>query len=196
MTKQQQRQKANDARNAQRDKTQLSKIICKKFITQSSYQQAQTVMWYLHCRSEVKTFEAVSAQLRGKKTLVIPFCTKDQKGENKLGLWKLEDLSELMPGTWGILEPPKSRWNDKDKLVLPEDLDLIMVPGLAFDLKGGRLGNGAGYYDRLLQKVRPDTLLTAVCYESQIVDKVMMVKHDVYMDCLFTEKNSYQFSKL
>ncbi len=190
----QQRQKAYDARNTQIDKTKLSKIICEKFIAQVDYQQAQIVMWYLHCRSEVKTLEAVTAQLDGSKTVVIPYCTIDQNGDNKLGLWKLQDLSELISGTWGILEPPKSRWHEKDKQVLPQDLDLIMVPGVAFDLQGGRLGNGAGYYDRLLQKVRPDTLLTAVCYESQIVDKVMMEKHDVYMHCLLTEKNSYQFS--
>jgi 5-formyltetrahydrofolate cyclo-ligase len=194
MTKQQQRQKAYDARNFQPDKTKLSKIICEKFMAQRDYQQAQTVLWYLHCRSEVKTLETVNAVLDGPKRVVIPYCTTDQNGENKLGLWWLQDLSELMPGTWGILEPPKSRWKEKDNEILPQDIDFIMVPGVAFDLEGGRLGNGAGYYDRLLQQVRRDTVLTAVCYESQIVDKVIMEKHDVSMHRLITEKNSYLFS--
>lgn len=191
MTKKQlQRRKAYDVRNAQSDKEKLSDIICQKFIDQAAYQQADTVMWYLHCRSEVRTLRFLMAALQEAKNCVIPYCTLDQKGEPKLGLWLLEDLSELKPGTWGILEPPKSRWGEKE--VSPEQLDLVMVPGVAFDKEGGRLGNGAGYYDRLLQEVRLDTELTAVCYESQICDKIIMEKHDVYMDTILTEKNYYK----
>jgi 5-formyltetrahydrofolate cyclo-ligase len=188
--KQKQRRKAYDVRNIQSDKEYLSDIICNKFLSQSAYQQADTVMWYLHCRSEVKTLKFLIAALESSKNCVIPYCTVDHKGQKKLGLWLLENLSELKPGTWGILEPPESRWGEKE--VLPEQLDLIMVPGVAFDFQGGRLGNGAGYYDRLLQEVRPDTELTAVCYESQMCDKVIMEKHDVYMDTILTEQNCYK----
>jgi len=188
--KQLQRRKAYDVRNAQSDKEKLSDIICNKFLDQTAYQQADTVMWYLHCRSEVRTLNFLIAALEGKKNCVIPYCTVDQKGQKKLGLWLLEDLSELKPGTWGILEPLESKWGEKE--VSPEQLDLVMVPGVAFDHEGGRLGNGAGYYDRLLQEVRPDTELTAVCYESQICDKIIMEKHDVYMDTILTEQNCYK----
>ncbi|MCK5189694.1 MAG: 5-formyltetrahydrofolate cyclo-ligase [Methylococcales bacterium] len=188
--KKKQRRKAYDARNAQPDKENLSEIICNKFLVQSAYQQANTVMWYLHCRSEVRTLKFLIAELESSKNCVIPYCTVDQKGQSKLGLWMLESLSELIPGTWGILEPPKSRWGEKE--VSPEQLDLVMVPGVAFDHQGGRMGNGAGYYDRLLQEVRPDTELTAVCYESQMCDKIIMEKHDVYMDTILTEQNSYK----
>ncbi len=189
--KHQQRHAGYDARNAQTDKDQLSQIICNKFISQSDYQQADCVMWYLHCRSEVRTREIVTAELSKHKKNIIPYCTKDHKGQNKLGLWLLEDWSELVSGTWGILEPPKSRWAEKAKQISPLQLDLIMVPGVAFDRQGGRIGNGAGYYDRLLDQVRTDTLLTAICYESQLIDKVVMDKHDVYMHTLITEKNIY-----
>ena len=188
--KQLQRRKAYDVRNAQSDKEKLSDIICNKFLDQTAYQQADTVMWYLHCRSEVRTINFIIAALESSKNCIIPYCTTDQKGQKKLGLWLLEDLSELKPGTWGILEPPESKWGEKE--VSPEQLDLVMVPGVAFDHEGGRLGNGAGYYDRLLQEVRPDTELTAVCYESQICDKIIMEKHDVYMDTILTEQNCYK----
>jgi len=188
--KQKQRRKAYDARNAQPDKENLSDIICDKFLAQPAYQQADTVMWYLHCRSEVRTLNFLIAALESSKNCVIPYCTIDQKGQKKLGLWLLENLSELIPGTWGILEPPQSTWGKKE--VSPEQLDLVMVPGVAFDRQGGRLGNGAGYYDRLLQEVRPDTELTAVCYESQICDKIIMEKHDVYIDTILTEQNCYK----
>jgi 5-formyltetrahydrofolate cyclo-ligase len=149
----------------------------------------------LHCRSEVRTLKAVSAELNGAKRIVIPYCTKDQNGQPKLGLWRLEAISELSPGTWGILEPAKARWGEKGKEVSAKNLDLVMVPGVAFDRKGGRLGNGAGYYDRLLQEVSPDTKLTAVCYESQLFDEVLMETHDVYMDAVLTEKNCYRFKE-
>ncbi len=189
--KQKQRRTAYQARNQQPNKEYLSQIICQKFTAQASYQYAETIMWYLHCRSEVRTLKAVITQLNSSKKIVIPYCSSDQNGQRKLGLWWLEDLDELSAGTWGILEPPKHRWQEKGKEVSPLELDLIMVPGVAFDRNGGRLGNGAGYYDRLLQEVRDDTELTAVCYETQLCDKVMMEKHDIYMHTVLTELNTF-----
>ena len=108
-----------------------------------------------------------------------------------LGLWRLEDLSELVPGTWGILEPPRARWAEPGRVVDPKTLDLVMVPGVGFDLQGGRLGNGAGYYDRLLDSIRVDTVVSGVCYESQIFTKIPMDEHDIYMDYVITEQAVY-----
>jgi 5-formyltetrahydrofolate cyclo-ligase len=191
MKKEQQRQQAYKARNAQINKDELSQIICNKFIEQSSYQKANTIMWYVHCRSEVRTINALKKELNGAKRIVIPFCTKDSHQQNKLGLWLLNDLDELISGTWGILEPPQKRWNEAKKTIDPQEIDLIMVPGVAFDRNGGRLGNGAGYYDRLLKGVRAETVLTAICYESQMCENVIMEDHDVVMDYVLTEENSY-----
>ncbi|MCK5831008.1 MAG: 5-formyltetrahydrofolate cyclo-ligase [Methylococcales bacterium] len=186
-----QRERAYKARNAQVDKDKLSQIICTKFVSQASYKKADTVMWYVHCRSEVRTINALTKELNGSKRIVVPFCTKDDNQQNKLGLWILDDLDELIPGTWGILEPPQERWNEKIKTIAPQEIDVIMVPGVAFDCNGGRLGNGAGYYDRLLQDVRLGAVLTAVCYESQVCEKVIMEDHDITMDHVLTEKNCY-----
>lgn len=193
--KQRQRCAAYDARNAQPNKDKLSQVICQQFISQHQYQQADTVMWYLHCRSEVRTLFALETELSRSKRIVIPYCTTGQNGENKLGLWLLEDLSELISGTWGILEPPRDRWGERKKEISPLALDLIMVPGVAFDRQGGRIGNGAGYYDRLFTHVRSDAVLTAVCFESQLCDKVVMDQHDVTMDLVITENNVYQPNK-
>ncbi len=192
MDKNKQRLIAYAARKAQSNKQALSQLVCQRFMALSEYQQADTVMWYIHCRSEVQTQAAVSSALQQAKKIVIPYCTKDQQGQNKLGLWHLQDMAELIPGTWGILEPPKNRWSDADKQVLPTELDLVMVPGVAFDRKGGRLGNGAGYYDRLLQQLRPGTATIAVCYESQLFEQVVMEAHDVYMDAVLTETEIYR----
>jgi len=186
-----QRRKAYVARNGQIDKDVLSRVICDRFIAQPVYRQAKTVMWYIHCRSEVRTQPSLLDELASGKRAVIPYCTKDEWGHNKLGLWLLEDFAELVPGMWGILEPPKQRWGELGKEVSPEQLDFVMVPGVAFDRKGGRLGNGAGYYDRLLNKVRIDAALIGVCFESQLLEQVVMDAHDVAMDFVITEKTIY-----
>jgi len=188
-----QRQLGYDARRLQRNKTEASRVICKQFFNQAEYINATWVMCYLHCRSEVRTRAAISKVLADhNKQIVIPYCTKDDDGENKLGLWLLEDFSELVPGTWEILEPPKSRWGEAGKEVEPGQLDLIMVPGVAFDRSGGRLGNGAGYYDRLLNLVREDTILTGICFDTQMIPHVVMQDHDVPMDFIITEKTVYK----
>ncbi|MDD5263177.1 MAG: 5-formyltetrahydrofolate cyclo-ligase [Methylacidiphilales bacterium] len=189
--KSRQRRKAYDVRNEQIDKDVMSRIICAQFVAHPFYQQAETVMWYIHCRSEVRTQSALLGELDAGKRMVIPYCTKDEQGHNKLGLWWLEDFAELVPGMWGILEPPKQRWGELGKEVAPEQLDCVMVPGVAFDRNGGRLGNGAGYYDRLLKSVRADAVLIGVCFESQLVEQVAMDAHDVAMDIVMTEKNLY-----
>ena len=185
------RRQAYGARNAQTEKDNLSRSICEKFTAQQSFQQAETVMWYIHCRSEVRTRQAIINALNGDQQFVIPYCTQDSHGNNVLGLWRLENLSELAPGTWDILEPPCARWAEPDRVVDPKTLDLVMVPGVGFDQQGGRLGNGAGYYDRLLELVRADTVVSGVCYESQVFPKIPMDEYDIYMDYVITERAVY-----
>ncbi|MGR9037616.1 MAG: 5-formyltetrahydrofolate cyclo-ligase, partial [Gammaproteobacteria bacterium] len=155
------------------------------------YRLAATVMWYVNCRSEVITQPNLIEALKSDKRTVVPYCTQDEQNEKKLGLWLVEDFSELQPGLWGILEPSKTRRGEPGKEIGPERLDLIMVPGVAFDRSGGRLGNGAGYYDRLLAKVREDCILCGICFESQLLEHIEMEKHDVAMDFVITEKTIY-----
>ncbi|MFZ2404194.1 MAG: 5-formyltetrahydrofolate cyclo-ligase [Methylobacter sp.] len=186
-----QRRAAYDARNRQLDKDGMSRIICAQFIIHPAYRSAKTVMWYVHCRSEVRTQSALLDELATDKRIVIPYCTKDEQGYNRLGLWWLEDFAELVPGMWGILEPPMQRWGEAGKEIDPEQIDCILVPGVAFDRNGGRLGNGAGYYDCLLKSVRADAVLIGVCFESQLVEQVVMDAHDVAMDYVITEKTIY-----
>lgn len=185
------RRQAYDARAAQPDKDAVSAVVCEKFVTLPEYQRAHTVMWYLDCRSETRTRAAIPAALESDKKIVVPYCTVDQNGENKLGLWYLESMGELIIGKWNILEPPKERWGETGKEIEPEELDLVMVPGVGFDRRGGRMGNGQGYYDRLLIKIRPDAPLVAICYESQLFDEILVGPHDIFMDKVITEKAIY-----
>lgn len=191
MDKAEQRQIAYAARNAQADKDTVSTKICRRVREQPWYQSAQTVMWYLHCRSEVRTLPVVLAELDSDKRIVVPYCTVDAEGQKQLGLWHLQAIDELQPGMWNILEPPRERWIEPTKQVVVDELDAIIVPGVAFDKQGGRLGNGAGYYDRLLQKVRSNAVLAAVCYEAQLLPQVAMDTHDVFMDFVVTDQAIY-----
>jgi 5-formyltetrahydrofolate cyclo-ligase len=189
--KAQQRRTAHQARDRQTDKDALSTEICVRLIARPEYRAASTAMWYIGCKSEVGTLAALRSELAGRKRIVIPYCTTDEDGRRKLGLWHLEDLSELPPGTWHIPEPPKSRWGEAGKEIRPSELDVIVVPGVAFDRNGGRLGNGAGYYDRLLAEVREDAVLFGVCFESQLLDRIETEPHDIPMDFVITEKHLY-----
>jgi 5-formyltetrahydrofolate cyclo-ligase len=72
------------------------------------------------------------------------------------------------------------------------EIDLIVVPGVAFDRRGGRTGHGKGYYDKLLTHARRDTVLVAVAFECQVFSEVPMTERDVFMDRIVTEKAVYR----
>lgn len=192
MTKADQRRQAYRARAAQSEPALHSSAIHRRLMNQSWFQTAVTVLWYVDCRSEVQTHTAINDTLALGKSVVVPYCTEDAGGARCLGLWGLNDLSELRPGTWRIPEPPVERRYQPERQVAVTDLDLVLVPGVAFDKRGGRLGNGAGYYDRLLSQVRADCLLVGICYDSQLVSDVVTEPHDVFMDYVITEAALYR----
>jgi len=91
---------------------------------------------------------------------------------------------ELLPGKFGILEPSAEASHAGN------EFDLILVPGLAFDLRGGRLGRGKGFYDRFLAEARG--LRAGVCFDDQIVDGVPSEPHDLRMDFVVTPSSIYR----
>jgi 5-formyltetrahydrofolate cyclo-ligase len=185
------RRAAYDARNAQPDKDRVSEIAVNRLVELAEYQAATTVLWYIDCRSELRTKQALPAALVSGKRIVVPYSTVDEAGANKLGLWLLENMDELIVGKWKILEPPRERWGEPGKEIPPEEIDLVIVPGVGFSRSGGRMGNGQGYYDRLLERVRPDCQLVGLCYESQLFDNLVVSPHDVFMDKVVTETSVY-----
>jgi len=100
------RRAAYDARAAQPEKESVSEAATTRLVALSEYQRASTVLWYIDCRSERRTKHALPAALASGKKIVVPYCTVDDFGANKLGLWWLQSMDELVVGKWKILEPP------------------------------------------------------------------------------------------
>jgi 5-formyltetrahydrofolate cyclo-ligase len=150
------------------------------------YLASKTVMFYVDVRDEVRTRHALPDALKTGKRIVVPFCV-----DGELELFWLQDMDELELGMYRILEPKAQLREVQAKRLRPEDLDLVMVPGVAFDRRGGRTGHGKGYYDKLLQHARKDAPLVALAFECQLFDKIPTESHDIFMDKVVTEKAVY-----
>jgi 5-formyltetrahydrofolate cyclo-ligase len=90
-----------------------------------------------------------------------------------------------------ILEPRANLRELPEKRVDISEVDLIMVPGVAFDRRGARMGHGFGYYDKLLEHARPDTPLVALAFECQLFPEIPTQPHDIFMDKIITERATY-----
>ena len=144
------------------------------------------MLFYLDVRAEVRTRHYLPTALGHGKKIVVPYCV-----DGELELFHLENMDELAVGMYKILEPRAELREVPDKRVDVQELDLVMVPGVAFDRRGGRMGHGKGYYDKLLEHARPDTPLVALAFECQLFPEIPMQSHDVFMDKIITERAVY-----
>ncbi|MEZ6059337.1 MAG: 5-formyltetrahydrofolate cyclo-ligase [Planctomycetaceae bacterium] len=181
------RRQAHANRNAQPNKDELSRRIVGAFMALPEYATARTVMFYVDVRSEVRTRHDLELALQSGKKIVVPWCNDD----GELELFHLVSMDELEIGMYSILEPRKDLRHLPEKQVPVQELDLIMVPGVGFDIRGGRMGHGKGYYDKLLEHARPDTPLIALAFECQMFEEIPVAGHDVFMDKIVTEERVY-----
>src|SRR5436305_14899731 len=177
------REQARKNRVAQKDKDALSRHVCGTFMSLPAYKVAKTVMWYVDAGSEVRTRHTLPEALTHGKRVVVPWCVVET---NQLELFLLEDMTELVEGAYKILEPTDDLRRLPNKVVRPEELDLVMVPGTAFDPRGGRMGQGKGYYDRLLARARPDAPLVALVFDCQVFDRLPVAPRDGFMALVVT----------
>lgn len=133
------RQAAHDNRRAQANKEELSAAIVNRFMDLPEYDRAKTVMFYVDVRDEVRTRQALPAAIASGKRIVIPYCV-----DGELELFHLESMDELAVGMYKILEPREELREVAAKRLQPSDLDLVMVPGVAFDRQGGGPGMAKG----------------------------------------------------
>jgi 5-formyltetrahydrofolate cyclo-ligase len=144
------------------------------------------VMWYVDVRDEARTRHALPDALAGGKRIVIPYCV-----DGELELFHLQSMDELETGMYKILEPRTDLREVAEKRIDVSELDLVIVPGVGFDARGGRTGHGKGYYDKLLENAKPETPLVALSFECQMFDEIPMQSHDIFMDKVVTEEKVY-----
>lgn len=181
------RKQAHENRRNQEQKDELSDVILARFFELPEFEKARTVMFYVDVRTEVRTRQALPKALETGKRIVVPWCN----AAGELELFLLEHMDELALGMYRILEPKEELRRLPEKIVRPEEIDLIMVPGVAFDRRGGRTGHGKGYYDKLLEHARKDCPLVALAFECQLFPEIPMQSHDVFMDKVITEVTTY-----
>lgn len=143
------------------------------------FEAADIVALYAATEGEVGTRGVFDSARALEKCCVFPRCLEG----NQLEFATVENWHELEPGRFGILEPPAGA-----RRVSLAEIDLILVPGLAFDRIGGRLGRGAGYYDRALTEVgAASPILMGVAHSVQLFESVPMDEHDRPMHAVALE---------
>jgi len=148
------------------------------------YRNSQNIMFYVATRSEVQTEEMIKTSIKVGKNTFVPIILTEC---TNLAPSKIYDFdNELGKGKKGILEPKREYY----RLFSPEDINLVITPGVAFDLSGNRIGRGFGYYDNFLRKIRTSTKIIALAFETQIVKKILNDKNDIPVHKIITEKRS------
>ncbi len=142
------------------------------------WRDARVVFTFLSLPHEVDTTGIVEAAWAERRRVLVPRI--DPSTSTMIPI-EITSWSDCLPGFRGILEPV-----GKDA-VAPRTIDLVLVPGLAFDLAGGRLGQGGGYYDRFLAAPEVRALTCGLCFQGQVVEVVPTESHDRRMDFLVTD---------
>lgn len=147
-----------------------------------SYRSARTVMAYAAVRGEL-SLERVMEDIRASgRRLALPRC--GEGGEMDACL--VTERRQLRQGAYGIWEP-----DEGCPLVPPEEIDLVLIPGTAFDRAGGRIGQGGGYYDRYIIQTR--AVRVGICHGFALVNRIPTEKHDVRMDAVVTPEETLVF---
>lgn len=174
-------EKRNNINSAK--KKELDKKILDQFYESKYYKEAAKIFIYISYDSEINTKVIINKALKDKKKIYVPRTEFKTRHMDAVEITNLDNLAE---SKYGILEP-----KIEEPHIDPNEFDLIVVPGVAFDRNGGRMGYGAGFYDRYFKKINKENIdkivKLALAYELQILDKVPMNAQDVPVDYIITE---------
>lgn len=167
---------------SEKDRIEKSKIAQKNFLETAFYKNAKAVMLYVPICNETETRDIIESVLNDNKKLVFPVTC-----ENSLEItpYYADENTDFLKGGFSVPEPTGTCRASKS------EIDLVLVPGIAFDRSGGRIGFGKGCYDRFLKDFNGITV--GFSFEIQVCDNVYSDEHDIKMDYLVTEKGIYNF---
>lgn len=150
---------------------ELSFSAIRKLLSHQRLKEARTIMLYYSLPDEVDTHTLADSLLMSRKTILLPRVT----GDGTMELRRYTGPCSLTPGAYGIMEPTGSVFADY------ASIDLAVIPGMAFDRHGNRLGRGKGYYDRFLPLI-PQAYKIGICFPFQMADSIPTDRHDIKMD--------------
>ncbi len=175
------------ARASVENRAEKSARACGRLTEIPGWRDAACVLAYVNYRSEIETktlLESLWKSENPHRRCILPLCLSD----GGLKLAEIRSFSELAPGMCGILEPKPEITADDARIVRPEELDFVVLPGVGFDAFGGRLGQGGGYYDRLLPLLKKGTPTAGLAFACQMVDSVPHEPHDLQVKYVATEE--------
>jgi len=153
--------------------------IKERLLAHPDYQKAKNILFYISYGNEVYTHDIIKHAFQTGKTINVPVTDVESR---TLHISQLSSWDDLAPGAYGILEPVK----EKQRPVHFDSIDLIIVPGVAFDRKGNRLGHGGGYYDWLIGKL-PTVPTIGLAFTFQIVEELPVESSDQKVRTILTE---------
>jgi 5-formyltetrahydrofolate cyclo-ligase len=167
---------------SEKDIAEITKGIENRLFEFANFLEARIALLYINNANEVNTDSILKRCFDYNKILVLPLINSNSQ---EFRLLKISNLDfDLKPGPNGVLEPDIERC----KTVPIECIDIAIIPGVAFDEKGGRIGSGDGYYNRLIPKLPITTRKVSLAFDSQILPQVPSESHDKYVDIIITEK--------
>lgn len=158
----------------------VARAVFDRIMGYEPYRQAQTVMAYMAVRGELSLERVIHDALESGKRLVLPRC----ESPGIMTARRIASLDDLESGAYGLPEPKESC-----ETVNPKEIDLIFVPGAAFDIAGHRLGQGGGYYDRFL--AGSAARRAGICHEFALLESVPFEAHDEIMNDIITPGRIY-----
>lgn len=159
-------------------KNQYDNVIFKKLISSEVYSKSKSIFTYISFGSEVDTKQFIDYALKDNKEIYVP---KVDKTKREMKAVKIHNLNNMNVDKWGILEPRLVDESD-----IGNSFDLIIMPGVAFDRFGNRIGYGGGYYDKYISLLTYKCNKTALAYDFQIISHIKPDKHDVKVDNIIT----------
>lgn len=147
-----------------------SQVLCRKFLESSAYRDCKTLYGYLPYNQEVRTVPILEQAIADGKNVAVPKVYGDD-----MKFICLTDLTQVASGYAGIPEPIA------DGPVARDETALVLMPGLAFDPQGHRIGYGGGFYDKFLSR-EPNHPTLALCYEFQMVEQLETEEFDIPVD--------------
>ena len=165
------------------EKEEKDRKILDEFYESNYYREAKNIFIYISYDSEVNTKGIIKKALRDNKKIYVP---RTEFKTRLMDAVEITSLNNLIESEYGILEP-----SVEEPHIDPNEIDLIVVPGVAFDRNGGRMGYGAGFYDRYFKKINEDNMKKviklALAYDFQILEKIPMNEQDVPVNYIITE---------